>query len=139
MPKVHPTAIVHDDAKLADDVEVGPHCVIESDVEIATGCRLREHVIVRRYTTVGMRNLIDAFCVLGGEPQDLKFDPATVSYLRIGDDNVFREGVTISRATGEGNVTVVGNKTYWMALTHAGHNTIIEDEAILINGAAVGG
>ncbi len=139
MSEIHPTAIIHQDAKLADDVEVGPGCVIESGVEIGSGSRLREHVAVRRYTTIGERNLIDAFCVLGGEPQDLKFDPATVSFLRIGDDNVFREGVTISRATGKGNATIVGNKTYWMAMSHAGHNATIEDEVILTNGCAVGG
>lgn len=139
MARIHPTAIVHEGARLADDVEVGPHCVIESDVQIGPGCRLREHVIVRRYTTIGRCNLIDAFAVLGGEPQDVKFDPTTVSYLRIGDENVFREGVTISRATGEGKATVVGNKTYWMALSHAGHNAVIEDKVILVNGAAVGG
>ena len=139
MPTIHPTAIVDPGAELADDVIVGPNCVIEPDVKIGPGCRLRESVIVRRYTTMGANNSLDAFTVMGGEPQDLKFDPATISYLRIGDDNVFREGVTISRATGEGNATVVGSHTYWMALAHAGHNAVVQDHAILVNGATVGG
>jgi UDP-N-acetylglucosamine acyltransferase len=139
MPSIHPTAIVHPAAELADDAEVGPYCVIESDVRIGPGCRLAEHVIVRRFTTLGKDNFIDAFTVLGGLPQDLKFSPATVSYLRIGDGNVFREGVTISRATKEGGATVVGSNTYWMTGAHAGHDSVVEDQTVLANGAAVAG
>jgi UDP-N-acetylglucosamine acyltransferase len=139
MAKIHPTAIVDKRAKLADDVEIGPGSVVEADVKIGPGTVLRQNVIVRRYTTLGANNIVDAFTVLGGEPQDLKFDPNTVSYLRIGDGNVFREHVTISRATGEGNATVVGNKTYWMVGSHAGHNATVHDEAILVNGSALAG
>lgn len=139
MPKIHPTAVVHPDAKLGDDVEVGPYCVIESDVTLGAGCVLREHVVVRRYTTLGRGNFLDAGVVLGGAPQDLKFDPDTVSYLRVGDDNVFREFVTVSRATGRGKATVIGSRTYWMACAHAGHEAVVEDEVILVNGAGVGG
>jgi UDP-N-acetylglucosamine acyltransferase len=139
MPKVHPTALVHPSAQLADDVEIGPYCLVEADVSIGAGTVLREHVVVRRHTTLGRGNFVDAFTVLGGEPQDLKFDPRAKTYLRIGNCNVFREGVTISRATGEGNATVVGDKTYWMVGAHAGHNAVIEDQAILTNQAAVAG
>jgi UDP-N-acetylglucosamine acyltransferase len=88
---------------------------------------------------MGRGNVLDAFVVLGGPPQDLKFLPATVSYVRIGDRNVFREGVTISRATGEGKVTTVGSRTYWMTGSHAGHNATVEDDAILVNGSGLGG
>ncbi len=139
MPNIHPTAIVHGDTRIADDAAIGPYCVIESDVEIGSQTVIREHAVIRRYTTLGKNNLVDAMGVIGGEPQDLKFDPEQVTYVRIGDNNVFREGVTISRATGEGNVTVVGNNTYWMAGAHAGHNTVIEDYVILTNGCAIGG
>ncbi|MHC4294631.1 MAG: acyl-ACP--UDP-N-acetylglucosamine O-acyltransferase [Planctomycetota bacterium] len=139
MPKIHPTAIVHPEARIADDVEIGPYCVIESDVEIGPGSVLREHVVIRRYVTMGKGNLVDAHTVLGGEPQDLKFDPETVTCLRIGDGNVFREGVTISRGTAANHATIVGDRTYWMAQSHAGHDAIIADEVILANGAAVGG
>ncbi len=139
MPNVHPTAIVHETAKLADNVEIGPFCLVEANVEIGDGTVLRNHVTVRRHTTLGANNRVDAYSVLGGEPQDIKFDHEEVSFLRIGDGNLFREHVTISRATGEGNATVVGNNTMWMAGAHAGHNCIIEDGAILTNGVAVGG
>ncbi len=139
MARIHPTAVVDPSAHLADDVEIGPGCIVEADVEIGAGTVLRAHAILRRYTTLGQGNLVDSFAVLGGEPQDLKFDPATVSYLRIGDRNVFREGVTISRATGQGNQTRVGSDTYWMAGAHAGHNAVVEDGVILANGSAAGG
>lgn len=138
MPTIHPTAIVHRDARL-DDVEVGPYCVVEDGVTIGAGSVLRAHSAVRRHTSLGQRNLVESFTVLGGEPQDLRFDPATVSFLRIGDDNIFREGVTISRATGQGLATTVGSRTYWMTGAHAGHNAVVEDECILVNGAVLAG
>ena len=139
MPRIHPTAIVDPSAALADDVEIGPFCIVEPDVRIGAGTVLRAHATIRRHTTIGEGNFVDSCAVLGGEPQDLKFSPDTKSFLRIGDRNVFREAVTISRATGEGNATVVGNGTYWMAYAHAGHNAVIADDVILVNGAAVGG
>ncbi|HOD83012.1 MAG TPA: acyl-ACP--UDP-N-acetylglucosamine O-acyltransferase [Phycisphaerae bacterium] len=139
MPKIHPTAIVEASAELADGVEIGPYAIVEADVRIGEGTRLAAHAVVRRHTTLGRNNYVDSGAVLGGLPQDLKFTPETVSYLRIGDGNVFREGVTISRATGEGNATVVGNRCYWMADTHAGHNATIEDDVVLVNGSAIAG
>jgi UDP-N-acetylglucosamine acyltransferase len=139
MTKIHSTAIVDSAARLGDDVEIGPHCVIEGDVQVGPGTVLREGVILRRDTSLGAGNFIDSYTVLGGEPQDLKFDRKTRSGVRIGDRNTFREGVTISRATGEGLWTVVGSNTYWMAGAHAGHNAVVEDGAILVNGSAVAG
>jgi UDP-N-acetylglucosamine acyltransferase len=139
MAKIQPTAIVHPSAVLADDVEIGAYSIVEADVVIGPGSVLREHATLRRYTTLGQNNIVDSHAVLGGNPQDLKFDPRTVSYLRVGDHNVFREGVTISRGTGEGEATIVGNRTYWMTAAHAGHNAVVEDNAILVNGSALAG
>jgi UDP-N-acetylglucosamine acyltransferase len=139
MADIHPTAIVDPNARLADSVIVGPYCVVESDVTIGEGTELRPGAVIRRHTTLGEGNLVDSFCVLGGLPQDLKFDPATVSHLRIGDGNVFREGVTISRATTPGGATVVGSKAYWMTQSHAGHDSTIGDGAIITNNASIAG
>lgn len=139
MPRIHPSAIVDPQAQLADDVEVGPFAVIEDNVKIGPGCRLASHVVIRRHTTMGRGNHVDSFTVIGGLAQDHKADPADVSCVRIGDDNVFREGVTISRGTGPGATTIVGNGTYWMTASHAGHNSAVEDGAILVNGSALGG
>jgi len=139
MSKIHATAVVDETAKIGDDVEVGAFAVIEGDVTIGAGTVIRPHAIIRRYTTMGEENYVDSFTSLGGEPQDYKFDPGEVSYLRIGDKNIFREGVTISRATGEGNATVVGNGTFWMVNSHAGHNAVIGDNVIFVNCSAVAG
>jgi UDP-N-acetylglucosamine acyltransferase len=139
MARVHPTAVVDPTARLAADAVVGPFCVVEADVEIGAGTELRPHAIVRRYTTLGAGNLVDSFAVLGGLPQDLKFGLDTVTGLRVGDGNVFREGVTISRATKPGTATIVGNNTYWMTGSHAGHDATVEDNVILTNNASVGG
>ena len=139
MPNIHTTAIVDPTARLGDDVEVGAYCIIEADVEIGAGTLLRPYVLIRRYTTMGTGNYVDAHAVLGGEPQDYKFNTESKTYLRIGDDNVFREGVTISRATGEGNATIIGNGTYFMVGAHAGHNAVVADRAILVNFAAAAG
>jgi UDP-N-acetylglucosamine acyltransferase len=139
MPKIHPTAIVDAAAQLADDVEIGPYSVVEADVVIGRGCLLRPGAIIRRYTTMGEGNVVDSGAVLGGWPQDLKFDARTVSYLRIGDRNIFRENVTISRATGEGAETLIGNDTYWMSNSHAGHNVIVGDGVILANNGMLAG
>ncbi len=139
MPVIHPTAIVDPDAKIADSAEVGPYCIVESDVEIGEGTVLRNHVVVRRHTSIGRGNLLDSNVVLGGEPQDYGFDPKSVTYLKIGNDNIFREGVTISRATGEGNSTVIGSRGYWMSNSHAGHNVTVDDDVILVNGSGLGG
>ncbi|MCD4824789.1 MAG: acyl-ACP--UDP-N-acetylglucosamine O-acyltransferase [Phycisphaerae bacterium] len=139
MAIIHPTAVVNSSAVLADDVEVAAGAVVEADVTIGAGTILRAHSVVRRYTTLGENNMVDHFTVLGGEPQDLKFDPAEVSYLKIGDGNIFREGVTINRATGKGEATVVGNNTYWMTQSHAGHNAVIEDDVILGNSSGAAG
>ena len=139
MSKIHATAVVDETAKLGDDVEIGAFAVIESNVEIGAGTIIRPHAIIRRYTTMGKGNYVDSFTSLGGEPQDYKFDPNEVSYLRIGDKNIFREGVTISRATGDGNATTVGNGTFWMATSHAGHNAVIGDNVIFVNCSAVAG
>jgi len=136
---IHPTAIVDPTAKIADGVEIGAYAVIEGNAEIGPGTVIRPHAMIRQFTTMGSGNFVDSFAVLGGNPQDLKFEPEQLTCLRIGNDNVFREGVTISRGTGTGSETVVGNQTYWMANAHAGHNCEIQDRVIVVNGSLLAG
>jgi len=126
-------------ARLGEDVEVGAYSIVEADVEIGDGTVLRPHAMVRRYTTMGTGNCVDPHAVLGGEPQDYKFDVESKTYLQIGNNNVFREGVTISRATGEGNATVIGNGNYMMVGSHIGHNAVVRDRVIFVNCAAAAG
>jgi len=139
MPTIHPTAIVDPAARLGEDVEIGAYSIVEADVAIGAGTVLRPHATVRRYTTMGEGNYVDSHAVLGGDPQDFKFDSESKTYLQIGAGNVFREGVTISRATGEGNATTVGSNGYFMTGAHAGHNAVIGDRVIMVNGAVLAG
>jgi len=139
MSRIHPTAVVDPSAELDGAVEIGPYAVVEGDVRIGGGTVIHAHAMIRRYTSMGENNQVHPCAVIGGEPQDYDFDPAMISYVRIGDNNVFRESVTINRATGDGKSTVVGSNTMWMANSHAGHNVIVGDKVILANVAALAG
>ena len=138
MADIHPAAFVDPSADLADDVTVGPGAVVEADVRIGPGCRLHPYAMVRRFTTMGADNDVHPFAVVGGWPQDLKFTPDNTGPLTIGDHNVFREYVTLSRGTGETG-TRIGSHTYWMTGAHAGHDAVIGDHVILANGSAAAG
>ena len=139
MSKIHPTAIVDPSAELEGVVEIGPYCVVEGNVKIGAGTVLQAHCVIHSHTEIGENNLLSPFVVLGGGPQDYGFKAGTISHVKIGDNNMFREGVTINRATGEGKTTLVGNNTMWMANSHAGHNVIVADNVICANGVALGG
>ena len=137
--KIHPTAAVDKGALLGEAVEIGPYAVIESDVVIGDGCRIMAGAVIRRYTTLGEGNVVHPYAVLGGEPQDYKFDPASETHLRIGSGNVFREHVSISRATASGGATVIGDNCFFMAQSHVGHDSVIADGVVLTNGTHVAG
>jgi UDP-N-acetylglucosamine acyltransferase len=123
---------------LADDVEVGPFCLIEAGVVIGARTKLDSHATIKTGTTMGVDNVVSQGAVLGGDPQDRKFrDEQT--FLRIGDRNVFREYVTVHRATGEGNATVVGNDNYLMAYCHLGHNVVTHDFVTIANNSGISG
>lgn len=138
MPTIHPLSIVDPKAELADDVFVGPFCFIEPGAKIGPGCRLDSHVTIKTNTTIGKNNWFGQGSVIGGDPQDRKFK-GEPTYLEIGDDNVFREYVTIHRATGEGNKTIVGSDCYIMAYVHFGHNDHIHDHVTVANAVSCGG
>jgi UDP-N-acetylglucosamine acyltransferase len=121
MPIVHPSAVIHKGATLADDVSVGPFCVVHDDVQIATGTRLESNVVLEPGTRIGKNCRLSPGCVLGGPPQDHKYRGER-SLLVIGDNNVIREFVTIHKSVGEGIATRIGNDNMFMAYAHIGHN-----------------
>ena len=137
--KIHPLAVVDPSAEIADGVRIGPFAVIEADVTIGRDCEIRSGAVVRRFTTMGAGNVVDTGCVLGGHPQDLKFDPESRTWLKIGEGNVFREHVTLSRATTPGGATVIGSGCFFMTGSHVGHDSTVGDGVILVNGAALAG
>lgn len=139
MPHIHPTAVVDPRAQLADDVEIGPLCIVGPHVTIGPQTRLIGQCCVMGHTTLGARNVLYPNVCIGAEPQDFAFDPSTLSYVRIGDGNVFREGVTIHVGTKPETATVVGNRNFLMVNSHIGHNCIIGNEVIMANCALMAG
>jgi UDP-N-acetylglucosamine acyltransferase len=138
LARIHSSAIVDPAAELADDVVVGPFCYIESGVRIGPGTVIDSHVTIKSNTTLGARNIVAQGAVLGGDPQDRKYQNEP-TYLVIGDDNVIREYVTIHRATGAEKSTVVGNRCYLMAFVHLGHNVTVHDDVTIANSVGVSG
>jgi UDP-N-acetylglucosamine acyltransferase len=138
MTTTHATATVDPKAELGNDVVVGPFCVVEAGAQVGDGCRLESHVTVKTGTTVGKRNVFASGSVIGGDPQDRKY-AGEPTFLRIGDDNVFREYVTLHRATGEGNETRIGDRNYLMAFVHVGHNVTLHDDITVANSVGVSG
>ena len=138
MPQVHPTALVDPHARLAEDVVVGPYCIISGEVEIGSGTVLGSNVVLEGWTRVGRNCRILHSAVLGTLPQDLKYKGAR-SLVEIGNSNTIREFVTINRATGEGEKTVVGDNNLLMAYVHLAHNCIIGNGVILANAVNLAG
>ena len=139
MPQLHPTAIVAAGARLADDVEVGPYCVIGEHVVLAAGVSLKSHVVIEGRTTIGERTRIFPFASIGFETQDLKYK-GEPSSLEIGHDNTIREHVTINPGTeGGGMVTRIGDHCLLMVGAHVAHDCQIGDHVILVNNATLGG
>ncbi|MGM0476643.1 MAG: acyl-ACP--UDP-N-acetylglucosamine O-acyltransferase [Pseudomonadota bacterium] len=136
---IHPTAIIDDNAELADDVTVGPYTIIEDGVSVGPGTRIDSCVRLYRGTTIGRDNRIDHGVVLGCDPQDMGFDTSIETGLVIGDGNAFREGVNLSRASVAGESTRVGSHNLFMAGTHAGHDCRIGDHNVFTQGAVSAG
>lgn len=139
MPKISPQAVIDPKAQIADDVEIGPFCVIGPDVSIGQGCRLVNSVTVMGHTSIGPENVFYPNVVIGGPPQDkgYKGDPTRVE---IGQNNLFRESVTVHRGTVKGGgITRVGNGNYFMVNSHLGHDVQIGSQCILANNVMIAG
>lgn len=135
---IHPTAIIHPGAKLDATVQVGPYAVIDEGVEIGPHCIIGPQVYLTGQTTIGAQNRFYAGCVIGEEPQDLKY-AGEPTRLRIGDRNVFREHVTVHRSNKMAEETVVGSENFLMANAHVAHNCRLGDLVILANGVLLAG
>ncbi|HEX8706148.1 MAG TPA: acyl-ACP--UDP-N-acetylglucosamine O-acyltransferase [Myxococcaceae bacterium] len=139
MAQVHPTAVVHPDAKLHETVEVGAFAVIGPKVKIGEGTRVGPHVVIEGRTTLGARNRVFQFSSLGAAPQDLKYGGEDTELI-IGDENQIREFTTLHIGTaGGGGATRVGNRNLFMANSHVAHDCVVGNGCILANSAALGG
>lgn len=136
---IHPTAIIHPGAKLADNVTVGAYSVIGEHVTVGADTTISSHVVIEGWTEIGGSNQIFQFSSIGAAPQDLKY-AGEETWLKIGDRNRIREFTTLNRGTAEGGgLTTVGNDNLFMAYSHVAHDCIVHDQAILANGATLAG
>lgn len=136
---IHNTAIIDASAKIADDVRIGPYCIIDADVEIQSGTIIEPHVVIKRSTRIGKDNHIFQFASIGEQPQDLKF-AGEKTRLEIGDRNTIREYVTMNRGTEQGGgITKIGSDNLFMAYTHVAHDCIVGNYIVLANNATLAG
>lgn len=136
--RVDSTAVVAAGANLGRDVQIGPFCVVESDVVLGDGCRLEGRVTIKSGTTLGPENHVFEGAVLGGIPQHLKMHDQ-LGALEIGARNTIRENVTMHRAMASGQVTIVGNDNLVMVNSHIAHDCRVGNNVVLINNTMLGG
>ncbi|MFM7038768.1 MAG: acyl-ACP--UDP-N-acetylglucosamine O-acyltransferase [Planctomycetaceae bacterium] len=126
-------------ARIGNGVVIGPFCLVGPDVEIGDNCVLMSHVVITGRTRIGSGNRFWANCVIGGEPQDVSWKDSQTE-IHIGDNNIFREGVTVNRgAEKEDGITRIGNHNMFMANSHVAHNCRVFNNVILVNGVLLGG
>jgi UDP-N-acetylglucosamine acyltransferase len=135
---IHPTAVVHPKAKVDSTVRVGPHSVIDEGVELGANCVLGPHVYLAGNTVIGSGNKFHSGAVIGDAPQDLKYKGEPTK-LRIGNNNVFREHVTVHRSATLDEDTVIGSNCFLMAGCHVAHNCNLGNAIIIANGSLLGG
>src|ERR1700678_2262293 len=131
---VHPTAIVDARARIAETAEIGPYCIVGSEVEIGAGTRLMAHVYLEGATRIGADNIFFPYSTVGVASQDLKYHGERAE-TRIGNPNRIREFVTIHRGTeGGGMVTSIGDENLLMAYTHVAHDAQMGSHIVLGHG-----
>ena len=135
---IHPSAIIHPEAKLAANVSVGPWSIIEANVTLREGCEVGAHCHLQGPSEFGVNNKIYSFCALGGDTQDKKFKGG-VSYLKVGDNNTFREFVTVQRGTEEDSSTIIGSNNHLMNYCHVAHDCCLGNHIVLSNNATLAG
>lgn len=135
---VHPTAIIEEGAIIAQGVGIGAYAYIGSGVNIGSGCKIHHHATVDGNTVLGKNNEIFPFAFVGGKTHDKKFKGGEPG-LKIGDNNVFREYVTVHLATNDGDVTVIGNNNLFLTYSHVAHDCIIGNHVTISSHAALGG
>jgi UDP-N-acetylglucosamine acyltransferase len=136
---IHPTAFIDPAARVPASCSIGPYCIVGADVELGENCELLSHVVIHGPAKIGASNRFFPFCAIGCEPQDISYK-GEKTRLEMGDHNVIRECVTLNRGTLKGGgVTRIGSHTLIMAYSHVGHDSVIGDHAMLVNGSTLAG
>jgi UDP-N-acetylglucosamine acyltransferase len=137
-PRIHPSAVIGADVKLAPGVEVGPFCLLEGRIKIGARTRLIGHVTILGDTEIGADNVLHPTAVIGDEPQDLAYT-GSLRRVRVGDRNVFREGSTVHRGSEQGEITIVGDDNFVMHNAHIAHDCRIGNRIIVGGGTLLAG
>ncbi len=137
--QIHSTALVHADAELDTGVSIGPYSIVEAGVTVGAGTQILARAHLMTGCSMGRNNEVHPGCVLGNTPQDRAFQSDTQSFLEIGDDNIFRENVTMHRATSPNSATKIGNRGFFMGNSHAAHDVMIGDDVIVCNNTVLAG
>jgi UDP-N-acetylglucosamine acyltransferase len=136
---IHPSAIIHPSAKIADNVSVGPFSIIEEHVSIDEGTVVGPHVVINGHTTIGKDNHFYQFCSIGEANQDKKYAGEPTRTV-IGNNNIIRESCTIHRGTAQDrNETSMGNNNLLMAYTHIAHDCVIGNDVTIANSSNLAG
>ena len=136
---IHPTSIIHSNAKISESADIGPYCLIGPDVEIGSNSKLYSHISIKGNTKIGKNNEIFPFVSIGTPPQDLKYKGEKNSII-IGDNNKLREYVNINPGTSQGGtITKLGNNNLLMVYCHVAHDCNLGNNIVLANNVQVGG
>jgi UDP-N-acetylglucosamine acyltransferase len=136
---IHPTAVVDPSARVPESCTIGPYCILHAGVELGESCELVSHVVIGGPSRFGSHNKIYPFAALGMDPQDITYR-GEPTRLEVGDHNVIREYVTITRGTAKGaGITRIGSHILIMAYAHIGHDCAIGDHSMLVNAATLAG
>src|SRR6187397_1719102 len=136
--QIHPTAVIDPGAELGSGTSVGPYCVIGPDVVLGPNCLLQDHVTLCGPMNAGANNKFYAYCSIGQQTQDLKYR-GEPTYLEIGDENTFREFVTVNRSTTSEGKTRIGNSGNFLAYSHIGHDCTVGDHVVFSNNGTLAG
>ena len=136
--QIHPSTLVDPSAEIGAGTIIGPYCVIAPEVMLGENCWLQHHVTLCGPMRAGARNKFYAYCSIGQQTQDLKYQ-GEPTYLEIGDDNTFREFVTINRSTTGKGKTRVGSRGNFLAYSHIGHDCTVGDEVVFSNNGTLAG
>ena len=138
MSNIHSTCMIDKNANLGKNISIGPYSIIEDNVHIGDNTIIHSYVHIKSGTTIGKNNRIFQNCIIGEEPQDLKYSNEKTSLI-IGDNNIIRENCTLNRGTKHSGKTIIKNNCLLMAYVHVAHDCIIEDKVVLTNGVQLGG
>lgn len=136
---IHPSAVVEKGAELGENVNIGAYSVIGPDVKIGDGSKIAPHVVIEGDTHLGSNNQVFSFTAIGGEPQSVSYK-GEPTLTRIGDNNVFRENITVNRGTlDDEGITRIGSNNLFMAYVHIAHDCRLGSDLLFSNNASLAG